>query len=182
MEEKNFYNSIFQSFLSKNNNKKSSRNSSFGSVFAERFNRSIRNILERPVFEKGDGNWIDVLPTIGKQIINRVHTSTKLKPTKASLKKNGGFVYQNLLDKRERVKPKFQVNDLVRTADLKKTISKSDLANWFYELYEITENFNDPKPSYRINHLPERYNGALLKKTELTMKETDSFLKKLNSN
>ena len=59
---KEFYNNIFQDFLNKNNIKLYSRNSSFGSVFAERFNRTIRDLLKRPVFEKGDGNWIDVLP------------------------------------------------------------------------------------------------------------------------
>ena len=64
---KEFYNNIFQDFLNKNNIKLYSRNSSFGSVFAERFNRTIRDLLKKPVFEKGDGKWIDVLHTIMKQ-------------------------------------------------------------------------------------------------------------------
>ena len=61
------HNNIFQDFLIKNNFKFSSRNSSYGAVFAERFNRTIRDLFKRPVFEKGDGNWIDVLPEITKQ-------------------------------------------------------------------------------------------------------------------
>ena len=64
-----------------------SRNTSLGAVFAEKFNGTIRDLLKRPVFEKGDGNWIDVLPTITKQYNNRVHSSTKLTPIQASLKK-----------------------------------------------------------------------------------------------
>ena len=72
----------------------------------------------------------DVLPTITKQYNNRIHSLAKLSPKDASLKKNEGFVYKNLLDKRKRIKPKFQVNDLVRVADLKKTFSKSDTTNW----------------------------------------------------
>ena len=40
-------------------------------------------------------------------------------PSQAYLKKNEGFVYKNLLDKQKKRKPKFQVNDLVRTADLR---------------------------------------------------------------
>ena len=64
---KEFYNKIFQDFLIKNNIKLYSRNSSYAAVFAERFNRTIRDLLKRPIFEKGDGNWIDVLPTITKQ-------------------------------------------------------------------------------------------------------------------
>ena len=58
------YNNNFQDFLNKNIIKLYSRNSSYGAVFAERFNRTIRDLLKKPVFEKRDGNWIDVLLTI----------------------------------------------------------------------------------------------------------------------
>ena len=176
---KEFYNNIFQDFLNKNNIKLYSRNSSYGAVFAERFNRTIRDLLKKIVFEHGNANWIDILPTITKQYNNKVHSSTKLTPIQASLKKNEGYVYKNLLDKREKVKPKLQINDLVRTADLKRTFSKGDTTNWSYKLYKITEIINDTIPTYHIDNLPERYNEALLKKTELTLKENDNVIKKL---
>ena len=101
-------------------------------------------------------------------------------PIQASLKKNEGYVYKNLIDKRKKIKAKFQINDLVRTADSKETFSKGDTTNWSYKLYKITEIINDTIPAYRIDKLPERYNESLLKKTELTMKENDSVMKKLN--
>ena len=101
-------------------------------------------------------------------------------PIQASLKKNEGFVYKNLLDKRKKVKPKFQINDLVRTADLKKTFSKGDITNWSYKLYKITEIINATIPCYKITNVSERYNESLLKKTELTKKENDDVMKKLN--
>ena len=165
--------------MNKNSIKLYSRNSSYGAVFAERFNRTIRDLLKRPVFEKGDGNWIDVLPKITKQYNNRIHSSTKLTPIQASLKKNERYVYKNLLDKRKKISPKFQIKDLVRTADLKKTFSKSDTTNWSYNLYKITEIVNDTIPSYKINNLPERYNESLLNKTDLKLKENDNVMKKL---
>ena len=121
---KEFYNNIFQDFLNKNNIKIYSRNTSYGAVFAERFNRTIRDLLKKIVFEQSDAKWIDVLPTTTKQYNKRIHSSTKLTPIQASLKKNEGLVYKNLLDKRKKTTPKFQLNDLVRTADLKKTFSK----------------------------------------------------------
>ena len=89
-------------------------------------------------------------------------------------------IYKNLLDKRKKIKPKFPINDLVRTADLKKTFSKSDTTNWSYNLYKITEIINDTIPAYKIDNLPERYNESSLKKTELTIKEKDNVMKKLN--
>ena len=179
---KEFYNNIFQDFLIKNNIKLYSRNSSYGAVFAERFNRTIRDLLKRPVFERGDGKWVDILPAITKHYNNTVHSSTKLTPKDASLKKNEGFVYKNLLDKRKKVNPKYEINNLVRTADLKRTFAKGDTTNWSYKLYKITEIINDTIPSYRIDNLKERYNESLLKKTELTMKENDDVMKKLYLN
>ena len=176
---KEIYNNIFQSFLKTNNMKLYSRNTYLRAVFAERFNKSMRDLLKRPVFEKSDGNWIDVLPTITKQYNNRIHSSTKLTPIRASLNKNEGYVYKNLLDKRKKTKPKYEIGDLVRTANLKKTFSKSDTTNWSYKLYKITEIVNDTIPSYKINNLPERYNESLLKKTVLTLKENVSVMKKL---
>ena len=177
-----FYNNIFQDFLNKNNNKLYSRNTSLGGVFAERFNRTIRDLLKKIVFERGDANWIGVLPTITKQYNYRIHSSTKLTPIQDSLKKNEGYVYKNLLYKRKKLKAKHEIGDLVRTAESKKTFSKPDTTNWSYKLYEITEIIKDTIPSYKINNLEERYNQSLLKKTELSLKQNKDVMKALNLN
>ena len=87
---KKFYNNIFQDFLNKNDIKLYSRKSSLGAVFAERFNRTIGDLIKKVDFERCDANWIDVLPTITKQYYNRIHSSTKLTPIQASLKKMKG--------------------------------------------------------------------------------------------
>ena len=52
---KEFYNNIFQDFLNKNNIKHYSRNSSYGAVFAERFNRTIRDLLKNLFLKKEMG-------------------------------------------------------------------------------------------------------------------------------
>ena len=140
----------------------------------------MRDLLKKIAFEKGDANWIDVLPTIMKQYNNRRHSSTKLTLIQGSLKKNEGFVYKSLLDKRRKIKPKYEIGGLVRTADLKKTFSNGDTTNWSYKLYKTTEIINDTIPSYKIDILPERYNESLLKKTEITLKENNTVMKKLN--
>ena len=101
-------------------------------------------------------------------------------PIQASLKKIGEIVHINLLDERKIIQPKFQVNNLVRTADLKRTFSKSDTTNWSYRLYKITELIKDTIRSYKIGNLKERYNEALLKQTELTMTGNNTVMKKLN--
>ena len=176
---KEFYNNIFQDFSNKNNIKIYSRNSSYGAVFAERFNRTIRDLLKKIVFEQGDAKWIDILQSITKKYNNRVHSSTKLSPKDASLKKNDGYVYKNFLEKRKKIKPKYKIGDLVRTADLKKTFSKGDTTNWSYKLYNIIEIINDTIPISHIENLKERYNESLLKKTELSLKQNNDVMKKL---
>ena len=58
---------IFRNSLNNNSIKHFSRNTSLGAVFAKRFNRTVRDLLERLVFGNGDGNWVDVLHTKTKQ-------------------------------------------------------------------------------------------------------------------
>ena len=154
--DRGFYNNISQGFFKDNIIELYSRSNSYGAVFAEKLDRTIRNLPKRSVFEKGDGNWVEVLPRITKQYNNRMHTSTKFTPIQASLIKNERFAFKNLLDKGEKVKPMFQVNDLVGTSDLRRTFSKSDTTTWSYKLYKNTEIINDSIPSYRNENLPER--------------------------
>ena len=84
---KEFVNKIFTDLFNKNYIKRYSRYTSLRTVCAERFNRTIRYFLKRPVFEKGDCNWIDFLSVITKQNTKRVHISTEFPAIQASLKK-----------------------------------------------------------------------------------------------
>ena len=54
-----FYNSIFQNFLKNKNIQHYSRFTDKGPSIAERVIRTIRNLLKKPVFEKGKASWID---------------------------------------------------------------------------------------------------------------------------
>ena len=47
-------------------------------------------------------------------------------PTQASLKKNEESVYNNVLDDRKKLKPKFKIDEIVRTADKLIVPSKCD--------------------------------------------------------
>ena len=71
----------------------------------------LETFLKRSFSKKGDGNWVDILPTITKQYNNRVHSSIKLTPIQANLKRNEGYFYQNLLYKRNKIKPKLIESD-----------------------------------------------------------------------
>ena len=46
-----------------------------------------------------------------------------------------------------------------------------------YIVKKIKEIITDTIPSYRLDILPERYNEAILKKTELSMNENEGYEK-----
>ena len=94
---KEFYDNVFQNFLNNKNIEKYSRDTFLGAVFAEKFNHTIKDFLERPFFDKGDGKRIDVLPTITKQYNSRIHSTTNITPIEASFKKTkDGLDYLSL--------------------------------------------------------------------------------------
>ena len=177
---KEYLNKTFTEFLNNHNIKKYSRYTDKGAVFAERFNRTTRNLLKKPVFLAGNADWISELSSVIKKYNNTIHSSTKMTPIQASKKVNEEEVFSNLRDKRIKQKPKFKLGQLVRTADIKKVFSKGDSTNWSYKLYTITEIINDTIPSYRIDYLPERYNENLLLPTKLSLEQNNQVMKELN--
>ena len=140
----------------------------------------MRNLLKKPVFEKGNADWISELSSVIRKYNNTNHHSIKMTPNQASKKSNEKAVFDNLRDDRQKQRPKFKLGDLVRTADIKKVFSKGDSTSWSYNLYTITEVIHDTIPSYRINYLRERYNENLLLPTKLTLDENNQVMKKLN--
>ena len=175
-----FYNSIFQNFLKSKNIQHYSRITDKGPSIAERVIRTIRNLLKKPVFERGNDDWISELPSVITKYKNAIHNSTKKKPIDASKKSNEKLVYSNLQDKRKILNPKYKLRQLVRTADIRRVFSRGDSSNWSYKLYTITKVIHDTIPSYRIDFLPERYNENLLLPTKLTLEENNQAMKKLN--
>ena len=179
-DSKEYINKIFSEFLNNHNLKRYSRKSALGAVFAERFNRFIRNLLKKPVFEKGSADWLSELPSVNEQNNNTIHHSTKMTPNQTSKKSNEKLVYLNLQDKRRILNPNYKLGRLVCTADIKRVFSKGDSTNWSYKLYMITEIIHDTISSYKINYLHERYNESLSLPTKLTLEENNQVMKKLN--
>ena len=175
-----FYNSIFQNLLKSKNIRHYSRYTDKGPSIAERVIRTLRNLLKKPVFEKGKADWLSELPSVVKKYNNTIHHSIKMTPVQASKKSNEKIVYNNLKDNRVKQKPKYRLGQLVRTSDIKRVFSKGDSTNYSYLLYTITEVIHDTSPSYRIDYLPERYNENLLLPTKLTLEENNQIMKKLN--
>ena len=128
-DEREYVNKIFKEFLNNRNIKRYSRNTALGALFAERFNRTIRNLLQKPVFLKGKADWLSEHSSVDKQYKNAIHSSTKMTPIQACKKVNEKEVYSNLQDRRVKQPPKNKLGDLVRTADIKRVFSKGESTN-----------------------------------------------------
>ena len=176
-----FYNSIFQNLLKSKNIRHYSRYTDKGPSIAERVIRTLRNLLKKPVFEKGKADWLSELPSVVKKYNNTTHHSIKMTPVQASKKSYEKMVYNNLKDNRVKKKPKYRLGQLVRTSDIKRVYSKGHSTKYSYLLYTITEVIHDTIPSYRIDYLPERYNENLLLPTKLTLEENNQIMKELKS-
>ena len=71
-----FYNSLFQNFLGTKNIHHYSRYTDKGPSIAERVILTVRNLMKKPVFEKGKADWLSELSTVTKQYNNTIHHST----------------------------------------------------------------------------------------------------------
>ena len=175
-----FYNNVLQNFLKAKNIQHYSRYTDKGPSIAERVIRTLRNLLKKPVFEKGKADWLSEVSPVIKKYNKTIHHSIKMTPNQSSKKSNEKIVFDNLRDDREKQQPEYKLGQLVRTADIKRVFSKGDSTNWSYKLYTITEVIHDIIPSYRIDYLPERYNQNLLLPTKLSLEENNQVMKNLN--
>ena len=84
--------------------------------------------------------YIDVLDSMVEQNNNTRHSSIKMTPAQASLKKNENKVWLNLYPDVERSSdPKFSVGDKVRISKKKGTFEKGYTPRWTEEVFTFSE-------------------------------------------
>ena len=83
-------------------------------------------------------------------------------PIQASKKSNEKVLYNNFKDNRETQKPKFNLAQIVRTADIKRVFSKEESESFNYNPYTITQIIHNTIPSYMLNYKSERLNKTFI--------------------
>ena len=53
-------------------------------MFIERFNRTLLNIINKPMFINGDGNWVNILNDAVVTYNNNIHSTINMTPVDAS--------------------------------------------------------------------------------------------------
>lgn len=145
---KEFYNKDVRSLVqlySTENEEKSS--------VVERWNRTMKERMFKYFTANSTRKYIDVLDAMVEQYNNKYHSSIKMTPVAASLKKNESKVWLNLYStagKKKSIAPKLSVGERVRITKKKTIFDKGYVPRWTEEVFTVSQiQYTDP-PTYKI--------------------------------
>ena len=164
---KEYCNKYMKELLEKNGITLYSTKNEEKSSVCERWNRTIKTKMWKQFTVQGNTMYLDMLPKILKQYNNTKHSSIKMTPIEASMKKNAGLVYFNLYGDMEQSssKPKFKIGDKVRISKYKrKTFDKGYTPNWTEEVFIIDKIKYTNPITYKLIRISEvkKYKGVFM--------------------
>jgi uncharacterized membrane protein YfhO len=175
---KEFYNKTMKSFLNEHNIELYSTYNEGKSVYAERLNRTLKQIMWKKFTTQGNQKWVKILNSVLEYYNNKIHSSIKMSPNEASkypekikeIINDNNYENEINMTKRQN-KPKFKVGDRVRIYKWKNHFEKSYTAKWTLEVFKISEVVPSSPTTYRIKDLSGeeiegRFYSNQLQKTE----------------
>ena len=143
-----FYNNVFEKWLSDNDINMYSTYNEGKSVVAERFIRTLKNKLYKHMTAIGKNVYYNVLDDAVSKYNNTKHSTIKMKPIDVG--DNNKRVY---IDEHNEKDSKFKVGDRVRMSRYKNIFSKGYAPNWSSEIF-IVDKINDTVPyTYNLKDL-----------------------------
>ena len=133
-----FYNNVFEKWLSDNDINMYSTYNEGKSIIAERFTRTLKNKLYKDMTPTGKNVYYDVLDDVVHKYNNTKHSTIKMKPIDV---KN----YKRYIDENNEKDSKFKVGDRVRISRYKNIFAKGYAPNWSSEIF-IVNKINDTMP------------------------------------
>ena len=146
---------VYTLYSTENEEKSSVRKVAKSSV-CERWNRTIKSKMWKQFTVQGNTQYLDMIPKLIKQYNNTKHSSIKMTPTEASIKKNEGIVHFNLYGDMEPLsaKPKFKVGTKVRISKYKRMVfDKSYTPNWTEEVFTVDKIQYSNPITYKLKDL-----------------------------
>ena len=143
-----FFNNVFEKWLSDNNIIMYSTYNEGKSVVAERFIRTFKNKLYKHMAATGKKVYYDVLDDVVNKYNNTKHSTIKMKPIDVG--DNNKRVY---IDEHNEKDSRFKVGDRVRISKFKNIFAKGYAPNWSSEII-ILDKVNDTVPyTYSLKDL-----------------------------
>ena len=142
-----FYNNVFEKWLSDNDINMHSTYNEGKSVVAEIFIRTLKNKLYKHMTATGKNVYYDVLDDVVNKYNNTKHSTIKMKPIDV---KNNKRVY---IDEHNEKHSKFKIGDRVGIYRYKNIFAKGYAPNWSSEIF-IVNKINDTVPyTYNLKDL-----------------------------
>ena len=139
-----FYNNVFEKWLSDNDIIMHSTYNEGKSVVAERFIRTLKNKLYKHMTATGKNVYYDVLDDVVSKYNNTKHSTIKMKPK--DVKNDNKRVYIDEHNEKDTTKS-------VRISKFKNIFAKGYIPNWSREIF-IVNKINDTVPyTYNIKDL-----------------------------
>ena len=143
-----FYNNVFEKWLSDNDINMYSTNNEGKSVVAERFIRTLKHKLYKHMTATGKNVYYNVLDDVVNKYNNTKDSTIKMKPINVG--DNNKRVY---IDEHNEKDSKFKVGDRVRISRYKNIFAKGYAPNWSNEIF-IVDKINDTVPyTYNLKDL-----------------------------
>ena len=153
---KEFYNSTFEDYLKENGITLYSTQNEEKSSVIERFNRTLKGKMFKEFTVKNNTIYTDILQKIVREYNNAYHSTIKMKPKEASMKKNESITFLNSYYSKAPIKlkkPFFKIGDKVRISKHRGIFDKSYKGNWSEELFIIKEIQPTIPITYKIKDL-----------------------------
>ena len=139
------------------------------SVYAKRFNRTLREVMYRYFTEHNTDYYLDVLDDMIDEYNHRKHSSIKATPYSVYMENVKPFQkeYKHISE------PSFKVGDFVRVSKFKKTFEKGYTARWSPEVFKVVDVDNSSMPiMYQLDDLNGEevtglFYGEEMQKTDL---------------
>jgi hypothetical protein len=133
-EGSEFYNKEFAKFCKEHDINHYHTYSGIKSAFAERFNRTLREMIYKYFTQHNTDEYLSALDDFIKIYNNKVHSRTKQAPK---------HVYEGKAKPHQRIafinaEPKFEVGEYVRVSKVKKTFEKGYTARWSKEVFKVS--------------------------------------------
>jgi hypothetical protein len=128
-----FFNAEFKKFCKDNNIILYHTFSNLKSVFVERFNRTLKEMMYKYFTEHNTDYYLNQLDNFIDAYNNTIHSRTKQKPI--DVYKHGKIPYTKPVS--ANVEASYKVGDYVRISKYKKTFEKGYTARWSKEVFKV---------------------------------------------
>jgi hypothetical protein len=177
-EGKEFLNSAFKNYLTKENISLYIVNSELKASVVERFNRTLKEKMWRNFTFRGKYVYFDELANMTKAYNKSYHRTIQMKPVDVD-SDNEQQIYERVFknESTEVRKFNFKIDDKVRISKYKTVFSKGYTPNWSEEIFKVSEQIAREPNVYRISKDDDIFKVEEILRTRVKNKQKEVLVK-----